>query len=220
MKRFEWLIALFIVLCNSVNAQVTVDTSVDNYNLSVKYLREGKDLFEKGNYDEAIAKMESSIKLNPGLKDAYYAMYNVALESGNYEITKTYFNKAKSVFEDDDEIIFYLGQLYQKEKNYTKAFLEYNQAIAYAKKNGEDYPVVSDYYANRGICYLRQKKYTEALADFDYSIKLNEMKKGVYANRGFALYKLKRLNEACKSWSKAYELGQTSTKKYIDKYCQ
>jgi tetratricopeptide (TPR) repeat protein len=147
-------------------------------------------------------------------------MYKAGFFADNKEVAKFYLKKAQSIFVEDDEIIYYLGKIIQNEKKYGEAILVFNEAIKFGKKNGEDYPIVYDYYASRGICFLRLEKYGEALADFEYAIKLNTKKGSIFTNRGIVLFKLNRLDDACLSWRIAYSMGELSAQKYIEKNCK
>ena len=108
--------------------------------------------------------------------------------------------KGKGIVEEDDELCYYLGNIYQNQQNYAAAIKEYSLAIQYAKKNGEEYELVYAYYLNRGNCYLKQREFAKAIPDYTYSLKLNK--------------------EACADWRKAKSLGVTSVNAYINRYCR
>lgn len=201
---------------NIANGQILLE----DHNKAVDHINSAQTLISSKKYNNAITELELAIKLDSTIRDAYLLIYKASYYNGNAEISKKYLKKAKSIFVEDDEITYYLGKIYQAEKKYRNALTEYNDAIKYGKKNGEDYPIVFDYYASRGICYLWQNQYQKALSDFDYSLKLNAKNGGVYANRGIVLYKLRKYDEACRSWKKAYKMGQKSVKKYIDRNCK
>jgi tetratricopeptide (TPR) repeat protein len=171
-------------------------------------------------YQEAIDELVSAQKLDSTFRQVYELMYKAGFYADNKEVAKAYLKKAQSIFVEDDEIIYYLGKIIQNEKKYGEAILVFNEAIKFGKKNGEDYPIVYDYYASRGICYLRLEKYAEALADFEYAIQLNGKKGSIFANRGIVLFKLNQPAEACLSWKIAYSLGELGVQKYIEKNCK
>lgn len=195
---------------------------ISNYdhNDAVDLINDSQALIQKKQYNEAISKLENAVKLDSTIRDTYLLIYQAGFYGGNLEIAKSYLKKAKTISLEDDEVAYYLGKIYQQEKNYDAALVEFDEAIKYGKINGEDYPIVYDYYASRGACYLIQEKYQEALDDLNYSLKLNSTKGSVYMNKATALFKLNSKEEACISWRKAYELGVNSAKDFIIKNCK
>lgn len=214
MNRFL-LVLLLLVVFHEVNSQI----QKDNHNLSVDYIRNAKTLIIDERYNEAIFELKLAIKLDSTIRDAYLLMYKASYYADETDTIKVYLKKAKTIFVEDDEIIYCLAKVYQIEKDYENALIEYSEAIKFGKINGEDIPGFYDYYASRGVCFLFQNKYNEAINDFNNSIRFDATKGSVYANKGIALYKLKKNDEACKSWDQAFELGETSVAEYIEKLC-
>jgi len=211
-----FLSLLFFITINSTFAQV----SLFDRNKAVALINQASAEVKAQNYSPAIVKLKTAIKLDSSQRAAFTLINQAFYETGNRDSQVKYLNKAKSIYTDDDEFPYHLGKLYQKENNLEAAICEYNTAIKFSKINGEDYEIVYDYYANRGICFLKQNLYTEAVNDFDYAIKLNDMKGSIYANRGIALFQMKKKEEACKSWERALELGQSSVELYLTMYCK
>ena len=209
------VLTILLIAINALYGQ----NSLENHNQAVAHYNKALKLVEQKNYMEAFPLLNNTIKLDSTFRDGYILVTQAAFESRQTETARTCLEKGVTVFTDDDEIIYYLAKIYQLEKKYPKAIETYTKAIEYAKLNGEEFPLVYDYYAGRGTCYLIQKQLTNALTDFDYSIKLDETKSAVYNNRGQALYQLKRINEACQSWQKAIELGDNNAASYIQKLC-
>ncbi len=215
MKKGLLLLAL-ICLSGLSYSQILLD----DHNKAVDCLHQAQELLQNEQYQEAIPQLEQALAIDSTLRDGYLLLFTACYNTKNTETPKRYLKKAKTIFEEDDEVIYYLGKVYQLEKDYDNAIAEFTEAIRWSNQNGQDYPIVYDYYASRGACYLMQSRYEEALTDFDDSLKLNDTKPAVYANRGFALRNLNRPVEACDSWIKAYDLGLTSVKRYLDMYCQ
>ena len=210
------LLLLFIRILFTAEGQI----SIDNRNLAIQYFNQADTYVSEEKYSEAIPLIESAIGLDSTLRDNYRLMFTASYQSGNYNTGIKYLTKARKEFIGDDELAYYLGRLYQAENNFNSAIVEYSDAINYSKRNGEDEPFVYDYYSSRGVCYLKQNKYEQALEDFNYAIKLDNTKAHIYANRGTTLYLLKRNEEACESWKQASKLGELSVVKYIEKHCQ
>jgi tetratricopeptide (TPR) repeat protein len=206
---------LFLFTINSLYSQV----SIDDRNKAVTFINQADAYIKAKAYSQAITKLKTAIKLDSTLRDAFTLINLAFYETGDLKSQIEYLKKAKSIYTDDDEFPYHLGKIYQKENKLEAAIIEYNTAIKFSKINGEDYEIVYDYYANRGICFLKQNLFAKSVADFDYAIKLNDMKGSIYTNRGIALFKMKKKEEACKSWGKALELGQ-NVEQYLKKYCK
>lgn len=215
MKYFFTIIPLLFI-----TQMAFAQMSIADYNNAVEQMNIAKEFMEVNDYPQAIVHLENAIEYDTTLRVAYMLLYEAGYTSGNTNVSRNYLIKAKSIFQEDDEIIYYLAKVYQKEGNYLAALNEFTEAIKYAKINGDDLPFLYDYYASRGVCYLKKNSYQDALDDFDYALKLNEMEGSIYVNRGYALYKLSRTEEGCESWSKAFDLGHTYVNQYLDKYCK
>lgn len=215
MDKF-WICIIMFYFPVLGNAQI----NFLDHNKAVLDFEQAKLFMEDENYEDAIPYLKSSIGFDSTLRASYMLIYEAGYVSGNTELARNYLEKAKTIFLEDDEVIYYLAKVYQKEKNYLAALGEFTLAIKYSKINGEDLPIIYDYYASRGVCYLKQKKYGEALNDFDYALKLNEVEGSIYVNRGYALYKLEQKDKACQSWETAFELGHTYVQTYLDKFCK
>lgn len=205
---------LFLLAFNFVFAQV--DLSV--LNKPIELINKASDHFDEGNYSKAINLLEESIKLDSTLRDAFILLNHAYYITGNKKSQIKYLKKAKSIYADDDEFPYHLGRIYQQQNKLNAAIAEYDTAIQFSKINGEDYKIVYDYYANRGICLLKQDMFAKSISDFDNAIRLNNKKGSIYTNRGIALFKVMKTHEACKSWIKALELGQ-NVEQYLKKYC-
>ncbi|MDE6451003.1 MAG: tetratricopeptide repeat protein, partial [Odoribacter sp.] len=168
----------------------------------------------------AVQKLIASIRLNPKIREAYQSLNTACSHTNQNSILKSYLQKAKTVFEEDDEFCYYLGNIYQQENNYSKAIQEYTLAIKYAQKNGEDYELVYAYYQNRASCYLQINEFSKAIPDFNHALKLNQENGSIYANRGIAYYKTGKKTEACQDWRKASQMGIGTAITYIRRFCR
>lgn len=63
-----------------------------------------------------------------------------------------------------------------------------------------------EYYNNRGLCELEQKKYDEAIKNFDEAIKLNPNYDLAYTNRGYIKAEQKKHDEAILDYNEAIRL--------------
>lgn len=217
MRRISFLLMTLMTVTKIAVAQ-GVDVSA--LNKPIELLNEANGDIEKEDYKTAVPKLIAAARLNPALRDIYLSMNIAMKQTKQYTLLKDYLQKAKEIFQEDDELCYYLGNLYQEQSNFTAAEKEYSLAITYSKKNGEDFELVYAYYLNRGNCYLKQNENEKAIVDYTSSLKLNPNNGALYANRGTAYFKTGKRKEACADWRKAKSLGVSSVNAYINKYCK
>lgn len=216
MKKFSFFLMVFSTIGHFALAQVDVNA----VNKPVELLNEANADIEAGNHQLAVQKLIAAARLNPKIREIYLSLNTACSHTNQIGILKDYLQKAKTIFEEDDEICYYLGNIYQNENNLTKAVQEYTLAIQYSKKNGEDFDLVYAYYQNRASCYLKLNEYAKSIPDFDYALKLNADNGAIYANRGIAYFKLGKRTEACRDWRKAQSMGVQSAGVYLKRYCR
>ncbi len=210
---------IFLLLATSTRI-ILGQTDLNAINQPIDLLNQANADIENGNYETAVQKLIASIRLNPKLREAYSSLNTACSHTNQTSILKSYLLKAAAIFEEDDEICYYLGNIYQHENNLPKAIQEYTKAIQYSKKNGEEFDLVYAYYQNRASCYLKINEFAKAIPDFNYALKLNEENGAIYANRGIAYYKTGKKAQACQDWKKASQMGVGSASVYLRKYCR
>ncbi len=213
-------ISLIFLLLTTFTCLIFGQADLRAINRPIDLLNQANADIENGNYKEAVQKLIASIRLNPQLREAYSSLNTACSHTNQISILKSYLIKAAAIFEEDDEICYYLGNIYQHENNLSKAIQEYTKAIQYSKKNGEEFGLVYAYYQNRANCYLKTNEFTKAIPDFNYALKLNKDNGAIYANRGIAYYKTGKREQACRDWKKASQLGVSSASVYVRKYCR
>lgn len=216
MKKKNFIFMLFLTFSLGVYGQV----DINEMNKSIELLNQANADIEQGNYTEAVQQLVAAARLHPNLREIYLSLNTACSYTGQTALAKEYLQKARILFEEDDEIWYYLGNIYQRENNYAKAIEAYSQAIRYAQKNGEDFELVYAYYQNRASCYLKCNEFGKSIPDFSYVLKLKPDNGATYANRGIAYYKTGKRTEACRDWRKAQSLGITSVSAYVKRYCR
>lgn len=216
MKRMCLVLIIFAAISRVIYGQ----TDIGEANKAIELLNSANKDIENGEYASAVQKLIASIRLQSNIRETYLSLNTACSHTNQTAILKTYLQKAKAIFEEDDELCYYLGNIYQNENNLTKAVQEYTLAIKYSKKNGEDYDLVYAYYQNRASCYLKLNEFAKAIPDFNYALKLNQENGAIYANRGIAYYKTGKRTEACEDWRKAMKLGVSNASVYVKRYCR
>ena len=211
------LIITFFFLASPILVQGQID--LNDHFKAIEYNNDAIKEIKNKNNTKAISYLIKAIQLDSTLRNAYITLNNACSDKDTI-LLKSYLYKAVEIFIEDDEILYYLGNLYRKESKIDSAIIAYTKAIDYSKINGEDYPLVYAYYLNRGICFINIESYVKAIQDFNYGIKLNPRKPALYVNKAILLHQLGNKNQACIQWEKASKLGSTDAKSYLLKYCQ
>jgi tetratricopeptide (TPR) repeat protein len=178
-------------------------------------------MISDGNYATAFKVLAQVIEQDPSFHAAYMSLYRAG--SNLPEKTDTVVEKLRvglTIFEEDDEMAYYLGNILQRANRLPEAIQAYSDAISFSKKNGEDFPLVWAYHFNRGNCYLKSNQYAMAIPDYDYALKLSPDNADVLTNRGFCYYKTNNRDFACADWRQALALGNEQTTKYLQSYCK
>ena len=206
---------IFLILSGNLFSQV----NYDDYEKSNAHNNKALNDIKLKDFHSAEQEILTALSIDSLNRNSYINLNLACSATGNFELLLDWLLRGRQIFQEDDEICYYIGNAYQRLGKVDSALANYSLAIKYSKLNGEDYPIVYAYYLNRGVCFSKVGRYDLALADFNYAIKLNGSKSSIYANRGNAYLQLKMSEEACKDWHKAMELGEKSVEKYVDKFC-
>lgn len=190
------------------------DSAINITNRAVKKIQSKE-------YGQAIKLIMDAVNYDSTFRGVYTVMYNASLASKNFSPeVKGVLEKGNRIFKDDDEISFYLAEIYRMNNEVDSALNLYSYSINLSKVNGEDFELVYLYYFNRGNCFLKKEQYQLAIEDYDYSLKLKPNNANVLSNRGVCFYKIKINERACDDWKKASELGSSVAFQYLKSYCK
>jgi len=89
---------------------------------------------------------------------------------------------------------------------------DYTNLIKVDRKN-------ANYYANRGIAYIKIEDYHRAVGDFSSAIKINDKFAEAYYNRANAHAQLQDDIKACKDMKNAARNGYEPAYGYIEDVC-
>lgn len=219
MKFCLFLVFLFVAPISF--AQKIFDLEPEVRENSIDINTTAVDMISKGNYESAARILEKVIVDDPSFHPAYLNFYRAGsqVDSRKEKVIQT-LREGLLIFEEDDEMAYYLGNLLQKENRLQEAIVAYSDAIRYSKINGEEFELVWAYHFNRGNCFLKSDQHGKAVADYDYALKLSPRNADVLTNRGFSHYKLNHIKMACKDWNEAKSLGNKQTERYLEAYCK
>lgn len=142
--------------------QGNYDLAIKNYNLAIGlddsrnyfYYNRGMAYKAKGNFAPALADLRRSLALKP-TAEAYYQEGVIEYEKGELAKAKGDFEQAKMIRSDLENMNFYLGLIYYKDKQYALGAKCLEEFTAGVKTNADAY-----YY--RAMCEAKSGKIHEA----------------------------------------------------------
>lgn len=187
--------------------------AIEFYNLAIKNSKNSK-------VSEAFEQFVEAISIDSTFRNPYLQLYTVSMSDSSFmDSTIIILQKSKKIFQQDDEICYYLGEMYKAKGEVKRAMAEYSMAIAYSKMNGEDFYLVPKYYFNRANICLEKNMISTAVLDYTYALNLKPDYGVAYTNRGICFYKMEEIEAACKDWQKAFDMGILQVKEYLEKNC-
>jgi tetratricopeptide (TPR) repeat protein len=174
------------------------------------YLFCGISAIQLKKHEEAIEKLTTGIDLvandNPlksemhaQLGDAYFALKKTKEGKDNYE---------KALKLEPKNILFKNNYAYRLALENT----DLDKAESLIQQVLENNPNEAHFIDTYGYVLFQQKKYTEALKQFEKALSLNLNDKHIVEHYGDALFKTGKVNEAINQWKKAKDLGATNLK--------
>ncbi len=214
-------IIFFLFVSGTVFGQRVFEIDSEVRENSIIITRTAQDMISKQNYIRAADILEGVMRTDPSFHAAYVNYYNSAknIPAKIPDLIQS-LQKALEIFEQDDELAYYLGNIFQSEKRFPEAIKAYSEAIAFSKINGEDYPIVWAYHFNRGNCFLKTNQHLKAIPDYTYALQLSPDNPDILTNRGFSLLKTDQKQRACQDWVDAKNFGSKDTPRYLQTFCK
>lgn len=219
--KFKIILVLFAFLHFDSFCQVEYIVSFNDRNIAIKLTNEAIKNVKEEKSDEAIDKLFKAISIDSTYRETYLILFQtVSLKPSNSGRVMKALIKGKRIFEEDDELHYYCGEIFRLNFDYDNAILEYDFATKYAKTNGEDFYLVPYYYLNRANCYMKKNNLSKAIEDYNYLVNLKPDFLAGVTNRGICYFKLGKKDEACKDWKNAVDKGYGNANEYYSKYCK
>lgn len=172
---------------------------------------------KNGNYKLAFQYLDIAAKLNPEVY-GYYG-WVMLYYFRDYERALKYLEKYDSLtpnfsdFPEGENINHLKGMAYMNLKKYNRAIEEFDKYIQETSlKSGEDWVEVSTFYY-KGLCFQFQKKYEDAIINYNKAIKYNDSFTEVYYQKGYCHIALGEKTNAKDNFQKSKELFQIGLKK-------
>lgn len=192
--------------------------SIETRNNSFNELFRAEKLMDKKKYDECFPILIKVAKDDPVILNTYESLFKVSIQLKIYsDEVIDIFTKGKNIYNDHDEISFFIAELLTLKKEYKKALTEYDNAIE-IQKNSKNKTIHSPFYhSSRGFCHIQLKSYSQAEKDYSNFLESNPNNAIGLLNRGFCYYKLGEIEKAKKDWKIASENGSSEAKEFLQK---
>lgn len=219
--KLKLVIILFLLISKlGVSAQEVYQVSLADKNKAILLTNEAIKMVQADMTDDAFKLLVKAISIDITNRNSYLQLYTVAMNDATHiDTIIPILQKSKKTFQEDDEICYYLGEIYKLKGEVRRAMAEFSMAIAYSKKNGEDFHLVHKYYFNRANICLAKNMISTAVLDYTYALNLKPDYGSAYANRGICLYKMGETEAACKDWKQAVKLGIGQSEEYLKRNC-
>ncbi|PKQ60301.1 hypothetical protein BZG02_19805 [Labilibaculum filiforme] len=189
-------------------------------NKAITLTNEGIENLKSDRWDKAFNLYVEAIAADVTYRNSYLQLYTLAMaDSSRIDTVISILQESKKIVQQDDEICYYLGEMYKSKGEENRAMAEFSMAIAFSKMNGEDFRLVPRYYFNRANICLGKNRISTAVLDYTYALNLKPDYGLAFANRGICFFKMGEIEAACKDWKQAVKLGVSQSEEYIDKNC-
>jgi len=172
----------------------------------------GNNLFEQGDYKQAISEYNDHLENNPSDINAIYNRGRAYEEIGKIELAVTDFELVIKKEPDHLKAYLSLAKLYYDQKNFNKSLINSGKAIKIADNSAVGYFIKARAEHQLGFSDQALESYNEAiLIDKDYG--------EAFLYRG-ALKVSLQYKSACDDFKKARQLEVSGSKSAFSKYCR
>jgi len=174
---------------------------------------EGDELYQAGDFEQAIRLYTAYLELNP---TNVKTLYNRGRAYEELELFELAIKDFVSVLEEDGESLqgnLSVGGYYYRKQDYSNAIHYYDQAIKYHDDNAQAYFL-------RARANHKVGKKNAAMKGYDKAITLNEGFGEAYLYRGALKSYLKKNRSACTDYQKAKALNVEKAEAAIKSFCK
>jgi len=186
MANAAFALSFFVLLAQAQTLRTAQD-----------YLSRGSSLYEKGDFDGAIADFTKAIEIS--------SRPDHRSRAGDWK-NKTGFGDAAMNFDKVRALDPLTAVAYANRGLARYQLRDYDGVIADCNRAMAINPRLTDAYNNRGLARYAQADYDGALSDFDRAITINPRDPEPYNNRGNALVEKKELDRALADFDRALTL--------------
>ena len=207
--------------------------------LSNHFLLKGLIKYDLGKYKSAIRNIEAGINLENyafrSIGDKVLSLFILGLSRYQLEdyknaikdfhnaldILETYEKDFRLRFTKEEKIyfrniiFFHIGALMHYLENHKEAINNFEKVTDLELSFEKD--EIEFFYEVRGLSFLSEDKFENALNDFDKLIEINKTSASHFFNRGCAKFHLVNYKKAIKDFDKAIELGKNDYEIYFNR---
>jgi len=217
--KYRIFICLIFLSYFAIGQDINVD--LNTRNRAAEVANKAIENIQKQDYKAAIPLLTKAISIDTTLRKPYLYLYTLATNREEFrDSALSLLQKAKKIFQQDDEISYYIGEIYKMQGDLNRAMMEYSMAIAYSKMNGSDFYLVPHYYFNRATISLKKNRFSSAIIDYSYAIQLKPDYTAAYVNRGISLFQAGKKDDACTDWKSAMDAGSGEATEYWERNCK
>jgi tetratricopeptide (TPR) repeat protein len=178
---------------------VTSENPIAHNNLAVA-------LTKKGRTDEAIAHIQTVLKLYPNDAKAYYNLGNALLQKGQLDDAIAAYEKALSIQTRFADAHYNLAIALTQKGEVDAAIAEYQKAVQDKPDYAQAYYTFGNGLLKKGNGLLGKGRIDEAIAQYEHVLKMRPDYPEVQNNIAVALMQKGRPSEAIAHWQKTLEL--------------
>ncbi len=175
---------------------------------AVQDFNAGADKYNAGDFEGAKELLESAIKNNPELKQAYFLLGNIAYQEQNHEKTIEHMSKAIELDGEYTQAYLIRGATYNSTKKYEEAIEDWKKYLELA---GDEADATVPF--NVAALCANTGKLEEAIKYFKMATEMKENYGDAYRQLGYISLRLKNNAEAKKYFQKYLEAAPNASDK-------
>ncbi len=210
---------MFILISRSIAQDRNYNVSIEARNEATSYLNKATNLLNSGKTKESFTPIIKAIRIDSTLFNSYGILFKACIMNQNYsDSLLNYFYIGSRIYDADDNICFYIAEIYRFRKQYRKAIIEYTSAIEFSKSGDEKSFNYAAYFSGRAFCYSQTNMFALAINDYTDYLKIQPDNPVMLLNRGVCFQKIGNDKNAVTDWKKSAELGLPIAKEYLNKH--
>jgi tetratricopeptide (TPR) repeat protein len=174
--------------------------------------QKGRELYEKGEFTEALININKALEIDPNYAPAYFLRGNIKDNFDDRHGAMKDYNMALEKNPKFADAFFARGNVKMKLQDYYGAIADFTSCISFNENNIEA-------YFNRGKAKQFLQAYEDAINDCSKIIQLHPKNVDAYYMRGILRIEFGDMKNGCLDLSKAGELGDLKAYETIKEKC-
>lgn len=205
----------------TIAQQQTYHLTVETRNASSLAYNKGCKLLNENLAKESIPYFVKAIHTDSTLYNPYKELFDASLITQNYsDSVLNCFYMGRKVFNTDNNLCYYIGEMFRLRKQFHNAIEEYTKAIQFSYSDSVKPKNYIRYYSGRAFCHLKRNAYSLALSDYMVYLAAKPDDPAILVNRGICYHYLNDDAKARIDWLKASKLGYPTADEYLKRLNQ